>query len=280
MSSPRGERKPSPAGPPATERRNPKAAGLADMSTLEIVALMSDEEATVPAAVRNALPDIARAADAIAAAFRSGGRLRYVGAGTSGRLGVLDASEAAPTFGVEPDLVHGLIAGGDEALRRSVEGAEDDPLAGERELVRVARPGDVVVGLSASGSARYVVAAMKAARALGTATACVTCVAGSALADAVEIPIVVEVGPEIVAGSSRLKAATATKLVLNMLSTAAMIRSGRTKGDLMIDLRPTNAKLRARAIRMVREALAVDEDTARKKLQASGWSVRRAIDTR
>ncbi|MHB8632109.1 MAG: N-acetylmuramic acid 6-phosphate etherase [Candidatus Limnocylindria bacterium] len=280
MNSPRGERKASPARPPATERRNPKAAGLAEMSTLEIVALMSDEDATVPAAVRNALPDIARAADAIAAAFRSGGRLRYVGAGTSGRLGVLDASEAPPTFGVEPDLVHGLIAGGDEALRRSVEGAEDDPLAGERELVRLARPGDVVVGLSASGSARYVVAAMKAARALGAATACVTCVAGSALAEAVEIPIVIEVGPEIVAGSSRLKAGTATKLVLNMLSTAAMIRSGRTKGDLMIDLRPTNAKLRARAIRMVREALAVDEDTARKKLQASGWSVRRAIDTR
>jgi N-acetylmuramic acid 6-phosphate etherase len=265
---------------PGTERRNPKAAGLARMSTREILGLMSDEDATVAGAVRAALPDIARAADAVAGAFSSGGRLRYVGAGTSGRLGVLDASEAPPTFGVEPDLVHGVIAGGDAALRTSVEGAEDDPLAGEREIVRVARPGDVVVGLSASGSARYVVAAMKAARALGAVTACVTCVPDSALADAVEIPIVVEVGPEILAGSSRLKAGTATKLVLNMLSTAAMIRSGRTRGDLMVDLRPTNAKLKARAIRMVRDELGLDEDAARKKLEASGWSVRRAIDAR
>jgi N-acetylmuramic acid 6-phosphate etherase len=267
-------------GLPGTERRNPKAAGLARMSTLEILGLMNDEDVTVPAAVRSALPDIARAADAIAAAFANGGRLRYVGAGTSGRLGVLDASEAPPTFGVEPDLVHGVIAGGEAALRSSVEGAEDDPLAGEREIVRVARPGDVVVGLSASGSARYVVAAMKAARALGAATVGVTCVADSALAEAVEIPIVVEVGPEILAGSSRLKAGTATKLVLNMLSTAAMIRSGRTKGDLMVDLRPTNAKLKARAIRMVRDELGLDEDAARKKLEASGWSVRRAIGAR
>jgi N-acetylmuramic acid 6-phosphate etherase len=265
---------------PGTERRNPKAAGLATMSTLEIVGLMAGEDATVPAAVQAALPDIARAADAIAAAFSSGGRLRYVGAGTSGRLGVLDASEAPPTFGVEPDLVHGVIAGGDAALRTSVEGAEDDPLAGEREIVRVARPGDVVVGLSASGSARYVVAAMKAARALGATTACVTCVAGSALADGVEIPIVVDVGPEILAGSSRLKAGTATKLVLNMLSTAAMIRSGRTRGDLMVDLRPTNAKLRSRAIRMVRDELGVDDQTARQRLDSAGWSVRRAIEPR
>jgi N-acetylmuramic acid 6-phosphate etherase len=265
---------------PGTERRNPRAAGLAGMSTLEVLGLMADEDATVPNAVQAALPDIARATDAIALAFSGGGRLRYVGAGTSGRLGVLDASEAPPTFGVDADLVVGVIAGGDAALRTSVEGAEDDPLAGEREIVRVARPGDVVVGLSASGSARYVVAAMRAARALGATTACVTCVPDSALAEAVEIPIVVEVGAEILAGSSRLKAGTAMKLVLNMLSTAAMIRSGRTKGDLMVDLRPTNAKLRSRAIRMVRDERGVDEDAARKMLEANGWSVRRAIDAR
>ncbi|MDQ6859118.1 MAG: N-acetylmuramic acid 6-phosphate etherase [Chloroflexota bacterium] len=263
---------------PGTERRNAKAAGVAAMSAIEIVTLMNTEDATVPDAVRNALPDIARAAEAIATAFGRGGRLRYVGAGTSGRLGVLDASEAPPTFGVEPDLVHGLIAGGDAALRRSIEGAEDDPLSGEREIVRLARRGDVVVGLSASGSARYVVAAMKAARALGAATACVTCVPGSALADAVDIPIIVEVGPEVLAGSSRLKAGTATKLVLNMLSTAAMIRSGHTKGDLMVDLRATNAKLKERAVRMVRDELHVRDDEARAKLEANEWSVRRAID--
>ena len=263
---------------PRTERRNPKASGLGTMSAAEIVALMNDEDATVAGAVRAALPDIARAAEAIATAFSRGGRLRYVGAGTSGRLGVLDASEAPPTFGAEPDLVQGVIAGGDAALRRSIEGAEDDPLAGEREIVRVARPGDVVVGLSASGSARYVVAAVKAARALGAMTVGVTCVPGSALAAAADIPIAVDVGPEILAGSSRLKAGTATKLVLNMLSTAAMIRSGRTKGDLMIDLRPTNAKLRERAVRMVRDELGIGADAARAKLVASGWSVRRAID--
>ncbi|HEX9496109.1 MAG TPA: N-acetylmuramic acid 6-phosphate etherase [Candidatus Limnocylindria bacterium] len=263
---------------PRTERRNPKASGLGTMSAAEIVALMNDEDATVAGAVRAALPDIARAAEAIATAFSRGGRLRYVGAGTSGRLGVLDASEAPPTFGAEPDLVYGVIAGGDAALRSSIEGAEDDPLAGEREIVRVARPGDVVVGLSASGSARYVVAAVKAARALGAMTVGVTCVPGSALAAAADIPIAVDVGPEILAGSSRLKAGTATKLVLNMLSTAAMIRSGRTKGDLMIDLRPTNAKLRERAVRMVRDELGIGADAARAKLVASGWSVRRAID--
>lgn len=263
---------------PRTERRNLKARAIGAMTAAEIVALMNDEDASVPGAVRAALPDIARAAEAIATAFSRGGRLRYVGAGTSGRLGVLDASEAPPTFGVEPDLVHGVIAGGDAALRRAIEGAEDDPLAGEREIVRVCRPGDVVVGLSASGSARYVVAAVKAARALGATTAGVTCVPGSALASAADIPIVVDVGPEILAGSSRLKAGTATKLVVNMLSTAAMIRSGRTKGDLMVDLLPTNAKLRERAVRMVRDELGIGEDAARAKLEASGWSVRRAID--
>lgn len=247
------------------------------MTSREILELMNDEDATVAAAVRAALPAIERATDAIALSFLHGGRLRYVGAGTSGRLGVLDASEAPPTFGVEPDLVLGIIAGGDGALRTSVEGAEDDPLSGERDVVRVARPGDVVVGLSAGGSARYVVAAVRAARALGATTAGVTCVSGSALALAVEIPIVVDVGPEVIAGSSRLKAGTATKLVLNMLSTAGMIRAGRTKGDLMIDLRATNAKLKARAVRMVRDELGIGADAATARLEAAGWSVRQAI---
>ncbi len=265
-------------GVPRTESRNPRASMLATMSSREILELMNDEDATVAAAVRLALPAIERAADAIAAAFTRGGRLRYVGAGTSGRLGVLDASEAPPTFGVEPDLVEGIIAGGDEALRTSVEGAEDDPLSGERDVVRVTRPGDVVVGISAGGSARYVVAAVRAAGAVGATTVGITCVAGSPLVTVTEIPIVVDVGPEVLAGSSRLKAGTATKLVLNMLSTAAMIRSGRTKGDLMIDLRPTNAKLRARAVRMVQDELRLDEHAATAKLESAGWSVRRAIE--
>ena len=265
---------------PPTEARNPKAAALATMTTRRILELMNDEDATIAAAVRAALPAIERATDAIAAAFAHGGRLRYVGAGTSGRLGVLDASEAPPTFGVDPDLVRGIIAGGDSALRMAAEGAEDDPLSGERDIVGATRPGDVVVGVSAGGSARYVVAAVRAASAIGATTACVTCVGGSALAEAAQIPIVIDVGPEIIAGSSRLKAGTATKLVLNMLSTASMIRAGRTKGDLMIDLRATNAKLRARAIRMVRDELGIDANAATAKLEAAGWSVRQAIDAR
>lgn len=264
--------------PAPTEARNPRATALASLSTAELLRLMNDEDATVAAAVRAALPAIERAVDAIIDGFARGGRLRYVGAGTSGRLGVLDASEAPPTFGVAPELVHAVIAGGDDALRLPMEGAEDDPAAGERDIAAVTRPGDVVVGLSASGSARYVIAAIAKAKAAGATTAAVTCVPDSPLARSADIAIIVDVGPEIVAGSSRLKAGTATKLVLNMLSTTAMIRAGRTKGDLMIDLRPTNAKLRARAVGMVCDELGVSEDEARARLEAAGWSVRRAIE--
>ncbi|HUQ16586.1 MAG TPA: N-acetylmuramic acid 6-phosphate etherase [Candidatus Saccharimonadales bacterium] len=265
---------------PRTEARNPRAAGLAEATTAEILALMNDEDATVAVAVRGALPDIGRAVDAIVSALAAGGHVRYVGAGTSGRLGVLDASEAPPTFGVAPDLFHGIIAGGDGALRSAIEGAEDSADAGGADLAAVLAPHDVVVGLSASGRAPYVLGALDAARSRGLETVGVTCVAGSALARAAAIPIVVDVGPEIIAGSSRLKAGTATKLVLNMLSTAAMIRSGRTKGDLMIDVRATNEKLRARAIGIVRDELGVDEADARARLEACEWSVRRAIAPR
>ncbi|HEY6958549.1 MAG TPA: N-acetylmuramic acid 6-phosphate etherase [Candidatus Limnocylindria bacterium] len=261
-----------------TESRNPRSRGLASFSTAEILELMNDEDASVPGAVRGALPSIERCVDAIVDAFAHGGRLRYVGAGTSGRLGVLDASEAPPTFGVEPDLVRGLIAGGDTALRSSIEGAEDDPDGGARDARAHVRRGDVVVGISASGRARYVLAALAAARELGARTVALTCDAASPLARAADIAIAMDVGPEILAGSSRLKAGTATKLVLNMLSTAAMIRSGRTRGDLMIDLRPTNAKLRARAIRIVRDETGLDESAAQARLEASGWSVRKALE--
>jgi N-acetylmuramic acid 6-phosphate etherase len=265
---------------PRTESRNPRASGLGTATTREILELMNDEDAMVPAAVRQALPEIERAVEAIVGALAAGGHVRYVGAGTSGRLGVLDASEAPPTFGVAPDLFHGIIAGGDVALRSAVEGAEDSADAGRDDLRAVLAPRDVVVGISASGRAPYVLGALDAAQGIASATVGVTCVSGSALATAADIPIVVDVGPEVVAGSSRLKAGTATKLVLNMLSTAAMIRSGRTKGDLMIDVRATNEKLRARAVRMVRDELGVGEDEARALLAAAGWSVRRAIDAR
>ena len=263
---------------PRTESRNPRASGLGTATTREILELMNDEDATIPAAVRRMLPEIERAVEAIVAAIAAGGRVRYVGAGTSGRLGVLDASEAPPTFGVAPDLFHGVIAGGDGALRSAVEGAEDSADGGRDDIRAVLAPRDVVVGISASGRAPYVIGALGAAQGIASATVGITCVAGSALAAAADIPIVVDVGPEVVAGSSRLKAGTATKLVLNMLSTAAMIRSGRTKGDLMIDLRATNEKLRARAVGLVCDELGVGEDEARARLEANGWSARRAID--
>lgn len=261
-----------------TEARNPRSASLASFSTRQILMLMNDEDAGVPAAVRTALADIERATEAVIEAFARGGRLRYVGAGTSGRLGVLDASEAPPTFGVPPELVRGLIAGGDDALRSAIEGAEDDAGAGARDAREAVRAGDVVVGISASGRARYVIAALVMAREIGARTVALTCDRASPLAAGADIVIAVDVGPEILAGSSRLKAGTATKLVLNMISTAAMIRSGRTRGDLMVDLRATNTKLRARAVRMVREVTGLDDAAATARLEAHGWSVRAALE--
>jgi len=253
-----------------TESRNPKARGLESFTTRQILELMNDEDATVAAAVRAALPAIETAVDAIVDAIASGGHVLYVGAGTSGRLGVLDASEAPPTFGVDADLFVGIIAGGDTALRSSIEGAEDEDRAGRRD--------DVIVGISASGRAPYVIGGLEAGENVASATVGITCNADSPLVRAANIPIVVDVGPEVLAGSSRLKAGTATKLVLNMLSTAAMIRSGRTRGDLMIDLRPTNAKLRERAIRMVQDETGVGEDEARARLEGTGWNVRKALE--
>ena len=264
-------------GPRRTEARNPRARGLESFTTRQILELMNDEDATMAAAVRAALPQVERAVDAIVTALASGHRLRYIGAGTSGRLGVLDASEAPPTFGVDEELVLGIIAGGDPALRHSIEGAEDDSGAGARAAREHVREGDVLVGISASGRAKFVTAAMVMAREVGARTIALTCDASSPLAKDADITIAVDVGPEVLAGSSRLKAGTATKLVLNMLSTAAMIRSGRTRGDLMVDLRPTNAKLRARAIRMVQDETGLSEAEARARLEAAGWSVRKAL---
>ncbi|HJW49646.1 MAG TPA: N-acetylmuramic acid 6-phosphate etherase [Candidatus Limnocylindria bacterium] len=261
-----------------TESRNPKARGLESFTTRQILELMNDEDAIVPTAVRAALPAIEKAVDAIVDAIAKGGHVLYVGAGTSGRLGVLDASEAPPTFGVASDMFHGIIAGGDTALRSSIEGAEDEDAAGRRDVAQVLARDDVIVGISASGRAPYVIGGLEAGENVASATVGLTCNADSPLARAADIPIVVDVGPEVLAGSSRLKAGTATKLVLNMLSTAAMIRSGRTRGDLMVDLRPTNAKLKERAIRMVRDEAHVSEGEARARLEAADWSVRKALE--
>lgn len=263
---------------PGTERRNPRAQGLSARGTRDLLGLMNDEDATVAGVVRAAIPQIERAVDAIVDALAAGGHVIYVGAGTSGRLGALDASEMPPTFGVPPDLFHAVIAGGDGALRRSVEGAEDDHDAGRRDVAAVLAAHDVLVGISAGGRAPYVLGGLAAGAGVAAATVGITCVPGSELARAAGIPVVVEVGPEVIAGSSRLKAGTATKLVLNMLSTASMVRSGRTRDDLMVDMRPSNAKLRERAIDMVRSEAAIDEHEARRRLEAAGWSVREALD--
>jgi N-acetylmuramic acid 6-phosphate etherase len=261
-----------------TEERNPRAKALSSLSTRQLLELMNDEDATVPGAVRDAIPEIERAVQIVADALSKGGRLRYVGAGTSGRLGVLDASEAPPTFGVDPEIVHGVMAGGDQALRRSIEGAEDDAEAGARDVRAVMRSGDVLVGISASGRARYVIAAIAAAKEMGARTVAITCDPGSPRAGEAEVAVVLRVGPEVLAGSSRLKAGTATKLALNMISTATMVRLGKTKGDLMIDMRPVSAKLRERAIRIVRDESGLDEDEARRRLEASGWDVRAVLE--
>ena len=272
------EDQPTPREPRRTEARNEKARKLESFTTRQILELMNDEDATVPAAVRAALPAIEDAVEEIVKALHAGHRLRYIGAGTSGRLGVLDASEAPPTFGVDEDIVRGIMAGGDGALRHAVEGAEDDSSAGARAARDHVRSGDVLVGISASGRAKFVTAAMVMARELGARTVALTCDDSSPLAKDADITIAVDVGPEVLAGSSRLKAGTATKLVLNLLSTAAMIRSGRTRGDLMVDLRPTNAKLKERAIRMVRDEAGISEDEAQARLEAADWSVRKALE--
>lgn len=264
---------------PITESANPAALHLDDLPTRELVALMNAEDAKVAPAVGLALDSIARAVDAIADRLRGGGRLLYFGAGTSGRLGVLDAAECPPTFGIAPEQVVGVIAGGSSALTRSQEGAEDEvepARAKVRELAVDAR--DCVVGISASGRTPYVIAAIETARSAGAFTIALVCNPGSALAQTAELAIEVVPGPELVAGSTRLKAGTATKLVLNLLSTCAMVRLGRVQGHRMIDLRPTNQKLLERATQLVVELSGVGADAARAQLVAQGGSVRAAVD--
>ena len=262
-----------------TERRNPRTATIDSASALEIVDLIGAEDATVPAAVARAREDLARAVDLIEAAFRSGGRLIYVGAGTSGRLGVLDAAECPPTFGTPPEMVAGVIAGGYPALVKSVEGAEDDVNAaiGEMDSRRVG-PDDVVVGIAASGTTPFVRAALSRAQTLGARTAIVTCSEPpKLLRDTCDVSILVPVGPEVVTGSTRMKAGTATKLVLNTLTTAAMIRLGKTYGNLMVDLRAWNDKLIDRSERIVMETTGLARAEARGVIEAADGRVKTAI---
>ena len=263
---------------PLTEERNPRSAGLDLASTEQVLAVINAEDARVAAAVKDQIPQIARALDAIVDRWDRGGRLFYCGAGTSGRLGVLDAAECPPTFGTAPDRVVGVIAGGEGALRRSVEGAEDSPATARKDLQqRGLCSQDALVGIAASGRTPYVLGAVEHAAAQGAATVGLSCNPGSPLERSVDYPITPEVGPEVVTGSTRMKSGTAQKLVLNMISTGLMVRTGCVLGNLMVNVQVKNAKLADRAERIVCEVCSCDLDSARAALDAAGLNVRLAI---
>jgi N-acetylmuramic acid 6-phosphate etherase len=258
-----------------TEQSHPASRDLDLLSTRDLLNVMNGEDAEIAATVHSQVPRIAALVDAIAPRLEAGGRLIYVGAGTSGRLGVLDASECPPTFGVPPDLVRGIIAGGNRALTTAVEGAEDHREQGAADLDCSAQ--DAVVGIAASGRTPYVLGALAKARAIGAITGCVVCVRDSEIARAVEHPIEVVTGPEILTGSTRLRAGTATKMVLNMISTAVMVRLGHVYGNLMVNVQPTNEKLVDRACRIIAEVTGASPERAAELLEKSGRSVRTAI---
>jgi len=261
-----------------TELRNPASERIDRLSTEEMLRVINDEDRKVAESVAAELPNIARAVDAVDAAFEKGGRLFYIGAGTSGRLGVLDASECPPTFNVPPDLVQGIIAGGEAALSRAVETTEDDPAIGARDLTaRRFGPNDVLCGIAASGRTPYVLGAIDAATALGATTIGISCTPDSQLSRRVMIAITPLPGPEVIAGSTRLKAGTATKLVLNMLTTGVFIKRGLVWGNLMVNVQPKNSKLLDRAQRIVSAATGVSYEEAGDLLARAGNNVRAAI---
>jgi N-acetylmuramic acid 6-phosphate etherase len=261
-----------------TEQRNPASATIDRLSTVDLLRVMNDEDAGVAVAVAQELPAIAAALDVIVARLTRGGRLFYTGAGTSGRLGVLDASECPPTFNVPPDLVTGFIAGGDAALRRSIEGAEDSPDQGAADLLAYGCNAEcVLVGIAASGRTPYVVGALEKAREIGAATIALSCTADAVISAHADHAIEVLCGPEVITGSTRMKAGTATKLVLNMLSTGAMVKLGHVYGNLMVNVQQTNEKLRRRAVRIVQFALEVPQERAQALLEDAGGQVKAAI---
>jgi len=273
MPAPSGE-----IGTLLTEQRNPASARIDTLSTLDMLRVINDEDRKVADSITPELPQIAQAVDAIAAAFENGGRLFYIGAGTSGRLGVLDASECPPTFNVPADLVQGIIAGGEAALSKATETTEDDPAIGARDLAaRGFRSADVLCGIAASGRTPYVLGAVDAAKALGATTLGISCTPDSELSRRVDIPITPLPGPEVIAGSTRLKAGTATKLVLNMLTTGLFIKRGYVWGNLMVNVQPKNSKLLDRAKRIVSAATGVTYDDAGRLLESAGNNVRAAI---
>ena len=261
-----------------TEQRNPNSMHVDSLSALEIVQLMNEEDKQVPLAIEKCLPQIAQAVECIVAAFQQGGRLVYIGAGTSGRLGVLDASECPPTFGVSPEMVKGIIAGGERALRHPIEGAEDSKEQAVIDLQTIQFSSkDVLVGIAASGRTPYVIGALEYAKSLGSATVSIASNPNSAMANIVDIAIDTVVGPEVLTGSSRLKSGTAQKLVLNMLTTASMILMGKCYQNLMVDVQASNEKLKARAIRIVTQATDCDKALAEETLKQADQNAKLAI---
>ena len=261
-----------------TEQRNPNSMHVDSLSALEIVQLMNEEDKQVPLAIEKCLPQIAQAVECIVSAFQQGGRLVYIGAGTSGRLGVLDASECPPTFGVSPEMVKGIIAGGERALRHPIEGAEDSKAQAVVDLQTIQFSSkDVLVGIAASGRTPYVIGALEYAKRLGSVTVSIASNPNSAMANIVDIAIDTVVGPEVLTGSSRLKSGTAQKLVLNMLTTASMILMGKCYQNLMVDVQASNEKLKARAIRIVMQATDCDKTLAEETLKLADQNAKLAI---
>ena len=261
-----------------TEQDNPNSHEIDKLPTSEIVRLINAEDAKVAAAVQLTLPQIARAIDAIVQTIVAGGRLFYIGAGTSGRLGVLDAVECVPTFSTAPDLVQGIIAGGDSALTRSIEGAEDNPEDAKRDLSeRGVTEADIICGIAASGRTPYVIGALQHGRALGARTIAIACNTESAIGALADISIGVDVGPEVISGSTRMKAGSAQKMILNMLSTGTMIRLGKVYGNLMVDVKVTNQKLAGRARRLVQRLTGADEARATELLGQANSEVKAAV---
>ena len=262
----------------ATERRNPRTQNIDEMPTLQMLRVINDEDGLVPFAVGRILPKVAKAVDAIATALADGGRLFYIGAGTSGRLGILDAVECPPTYRTDPERIIGLIAGGTPAIFQAKEGAEDDPALGAADLqAHGFSKKDVVVGIAASGRTPYVVGALEYARSLGATTIALACTRPAAIAKIADIALLPLVGPEVITGSTRMKAGTAEKLVLNMLSTGAMVKLGKTYGNLMVDVNASNAKLAERATRIVMEVAECSREEAADALKLSDGRAKVAI---
>ncbi len=262
-----------------TEMRNPDTYGIDKMSTLEMLEIINNENANVTGAVKAALPQIATVCDAVSDAIKSGGRIFYIGSGTSGRLAVCDAAECPPTFGVPYDLFNGIIAGGEKCMFKAAENAEDNPVAGIDDLKnRDFCNKDILIGISASGSAAYVISAVNYAKSMGAKAFSITNNPDTELGKAADIDICADTGPEVITGSTRMKAGTAQKIILNMISTACMVKCGCIYENMMINLKPTNKKLRRRMIGIVTEILGCSEEKAKELLETSGWNIRSAVE--